>query len=185
MYIYDSSVSNTWTIVMFKSVHISLDDILSRSDGDKLFSNQLIRDYLLENPELEQYYKYQPDLNSFEQVIKDKGKEEIKRSILVDVLEDQYANIENAPENVQLLSNENTYTIATGHQLCLFTGPLYFIYKIITTINLAEQLKAKYPGQNFVPVYWMASEDHDFEEINHANVFAKKLLWNDFQDGPV
>jgi bacillithiol biosynthesis cysteine-adding enzyme BshC len=69
--------------------------------------------------------------------------------------------------------------------LCLFTGPLYFIYKIISTINLAEQLKNKYPENNFVPVYWMASEDHDFEEINHINIFGKKIEWKNKQGGAV
>ena len=48
----------------------------------------------------------------------------------------------------------------------LFTGPLYFLYKIISTINLCKELQKKYPENNFVPIYWMATEDHDFEEIN-------------------
>src|SRR5690606_12180634 len=65
----------------------------------------------------------------------------------------------------------------TGHQLNLFTGPLYFIYKIVTTINLALELKIAYPEKNFVPVYWMATEDHDFEEINHVNVDEKNISW--------
>ncbi|HCD87500.1 MAG TPA: bacillithiol biosynthesis cysteine-adding enzyme BshC, partial [Algoriphagus sp.] len=60
----------------------------------------------------------------------------------------------------------NTFTVTTGHQLNLFTGPLYFIYKIVSTIKLAEELNKAYPNQHFVPVYWMASEDHDFDEIN-------------------
>ncbi|TDA74551.1 bacillithiol biosynthesis BshC, partial [Halomonas marinisediminis] len=69
-------------------------------------------------------------------------------------------------KNIQLLKEENTFTVTTGHQLNLFTGPLYFLYKIVSTINLCEQLKTEFPKQNFVPIYWMATEDHDFEEIN-------------------
>jgi uncharacterized protein YllA (UPF0747 family) len=57
--------------------------------------------------------------------------------------------------------------------LNLFTGPLYFLYKIISTINLTKELKAKYPAYNFVPIYWMATEDHDFEEINYFNFKGK------------
>lgn len=64
------------------------------------------------------------------------------------------------------LSFQNTFTITTGHQLNLFTYPLYFIYKIISTINTCIELKESYPDFNFVPIYWMATEDHDFEEIN-------------------
>src|SRR5690606_41286324 len=67
------------------------------------------------------------------------------------------------------LSQSNTFTITTGHQLNLFTGPLYFFYKIISTINLCKELKIAYPKQDFVPIYWMATEDHDFEEINFFN----------------
>jgi bacillithiol biosynthesis cysteine-adding enzyme BshC len=79
---------------------------------------------------------------------------------------------------MNLLADSNTFTITTGHQLNIFTGPLYFIYKIVTAINLAKDLKAKFPECNFVPVYWMATEDHDFEEINHVKVEDRKLTWD-------
>ncbi|MFB6306660.1 MAG: bacillithiol biosynthesis cysteine-adding enzyme BshC, partial [Flavobacteriales bacterium] len=79
------------------------------------------------------------------------------------------------PQKLALIEQENTYTITTGHQLCLFTGPLYFIYKIVTTINTAKAAKEKYNDNNFIPLFWMASEDHDFEEINHAYVFGNKI----------
>ena len=62
---------------------------------------------------------------------------------------------------------------------------LYFIYKIISTLNLAETLKSEYPEFNFVPIYWMATEDHDFEEVNHVNIFGKKLEWKQDQKGGV
>src|SRR5690606_14331141 len=73
----------------------------------------------------------------------------------------------------------------TGHQLNLFTGPLYFLYKIVSAINLAKQLKSAYPEYNFVPVYWMATEDHDFAEINFFNFRNKKIQWNRESAGPV
>ena len=84
-----------------------------------------------------------------------------------------------------MLKNENTFTITTGHQLNLFTGPLYFLYKIISVINLSEQLKETYPKSNFVPVYWMATEDHDFEEIQYFNFKQKKVSWNRASSGGV
>ena len=77
-------------------------------------------------------------------------------------------------ENLQLLENENTLTVTTGHQLCLMTGPLYFIYKIVSTIKLCRQLNEQSPDLNFVPIYWMATEDHDFEEIS-AFIFGVKI----------
>src|SRR5690606_31940934 len=88
-------------------------------------------------------------------------------------------------KNIELLKSEKTFTVTTGHQLCLFTGPSYFIYKIISTINLAEELKKEFPVYDFVPVYWAASEDHDFEEINHFHLFGKKLEWKSEQSGAV
>jgi bacillithiol synthase len=81
------------------------------------------------------------------------------------------------------IANANTYTVTTGHQLCIAGGPSYFIYKIISTIKLAQELKAKYPQYNFVPVYWMATEDHDIEEINHVHVYGKKLIWDTKEQG--
>jgi bacillithiol biosynthesis cysteine-adding enzyme BshC len=79
--------------------------------------------------------------------------------------------------NISALTKKNCFTITTGHQLNIFTGPLYFVYKILAVINITEQLKEVYPDYDFVPVYWMASEDHDFEEINHFRLFNKEYTW--------
>ena len=110
------------------------------------------------------------------------------RIVLVKALNSQYAKM--TPEkavikNLKLLANENTFTVTTGHQLCLMTGPIYFIYKIISTINLCKKLKLKYPKSEFIPVYWMASEDHDFEEINSFNFQDKKIQWKRNSAGAV
>lgn len=72
--------------------------------------------------------------------------------------------------NIDLLGNENTLAIVTGQQVGILTGPLYTIYKAITAIKLAEFLALEHPSYNFVPVFWIESEDHDFAEINHATV---------------
>ncbi len=137
-------------------------------------------DYVEGNSSLVPFYKYKPELAAFKQAIEDKSKENINRQLLVDVLEKQYSEsgIQHSELSIQQLLNPTTFTVCTGHQLCMFTGPLYFIYKLITTINLSEQLKKSYPSYNFVPIYWMASEDHDFEEVNHVNVFGKKISWD-------
>lgn len=144
-----------------------------------LFSKLFI-DYVNEANSIRSFYTYSPNITSFEKAIADKKKENINRSVLVKVLESQYAKFETTAvvkENIQRLNNTETFTVCTGHQLCLFTGPLYFIYKIVSTINLAEALNKKYPTNYFVPVYWMASEDHDFEEIKSIHAFGKKVAW--------
>lgn len=113
---------------------------------------------------------------------------EATRSILVDTLKRHYQQLPadvKVLENIEKLASPDTYTITTGHQLNIFTGPVYFIYKILHVINLCETLAKEYPEQQFVPVYWMASEDHDFEEINHTRLFGKRIEWDAFQGGPV
>ena len=150
--------------------------------------SKLFLDYVNQDKNLSSFYKYAPSIDSFSQSIKDISSQKFNRKLLVEVFTEQYVKTSNCQlptANYQLLLNENTFTVCTGHQLCLFTGPLYFIYKIISTINLAEQLKKKFPANNFVPVYWMASEDHDFEEVNHVNLFGKKVEWKNKQGGAV
>ncbi|HVA98020.1 MAG TPA: bacillithiol biosynthesis cysteine-adding enzyme BshC [Bacteroidia bacterium] len=146
----------------------------------------IIIDYLKGEKTLSHFYKYKPDINSFKQAIEDKKAEKIDRTILADVLKNQNKSFENkfplVFKNIESLKNENTFTVCTGHQLCLFTGPLYFIYKIISTINLAENLKNKFLTNHFVPIYWMASEDHDFEEINHIHFFGKTIKWENAEN---
>ena len=131
-----------------------------------------------------------PDINSFENQInlKSKNYNNKFRKVLVDVISNNYndeylSNIQK--DNISKLRLKNTFTVTTGHQLNLLTGPIYFIYKIITVINLCEKLKKKYPKYNFIPIYWLASEDHDFEEINHFFTNDKKFKWNTNQSGAV
>lgn len=122
-----------------------------------------------------------PDLKSFEKVIAERNFKG-SRETLVSVLESQYQNLDNqslrTKSNILSLKANNTYTVTTGHQLNIFTGPLYFIFKIVSAINLATELKQAFPDKNFVPIYWMATEDHDFEEINHTYIGGKKISWN-------
>ena len=110
------------------------------------------------------------------------------RKLLVQKLKEQYSAItihEKVQTNIELLSDDNTFTVTTGHQLCLLGGPAYFIYKIISTIKACELYAKQYPEKNFVPVFWLASEDHDFEEVNHFYLFGKKVEWKTTQAGAV
>ncbi len=154
------------------------------------YFSKLMQDYLDQKTELKPLYNNFPTLENFEKQIAEKAAnfDHNNRKILVDTLQKQYQKIEISDatkQNIALLALENTFTITTGHQLNLFSGPLYFLYKIISTINLTKELKSKYPAHNFVPIYWMATEDHDFEEINYFNFRGKKVRWNAESTGPV
>lgn len=155
------------------------------------YFSDFICDYLDQKPELSQFYNRFPNLENFKVQIEEKSKNgllERSRKVLFEVLIEQYSQINTSEltfQHIESLKSKNTFTITTGHQLNLFTGPLYFLYKIISTINLTKQLKEEYPEYNFVPIYWMASEDHDFEEINYFNFKGKKIQWNSNQTGAV
>ena len=154
------------------------------------YFSKLIVDYLDEKPEIQSLYHRFPTLENFSSQIDEKAKNFSleNRLTLVEVLKNQNSNFsisEQTQANIELLKSEKTFTITTGHQLNLFTGPAYFIYKIASTINLCKQLKEKYSDYNFVPIYWMATEDHDFEEINHFNLKEKKIKWERESSGPV
>jgi len=149
------------------------------------FFSKTVTDYLDDVPELKSFYSYRPDLKGFTQLLENE-KVTANRGLLALVLTEQYSKT-NAPEmpfmatvkgNIDLLKQDNTYTITTGHQLNVFTGPMYFLYKIVSAIKLCQQLEEAFPDKNFVPVYWMASEDHDFAEINYTNIGSKKIQWN-------
>ncbi|MFC4817175.1 MULTISPECIES: bacillithiol biosynthesis cysteine-adding enzyme BshC [unclassified Flavobacterium] len=154
------------------------------------YFSKLIIDYLNQKPELQSLYHRFPTNENFLSQIEEKGTNFPieNRKVLVESLLQQYTNFtlsDTSLHNIELLKQPNTFTITTGHQLNLFTGPLYFLYKIVSTINLSKQLKAQYPNYHFVPVYWMATEDHDFEEINHFTFKTTKVKWNKSSQGPV
>ncbi|MET4080860.1 bacillithiol biosynthesis cysteine-adding enzyme BshC [Pedobacter sp. UYP30] len=141
--------------------------------------SKLALDYIDDQLQLKDFYSYRPELEGLKSAVENRA-ETGDRNILVYVLQKQYASLtpnKSVLKNIELLASKDTFTITTGHQLNLFTGPLYFIYKIVSAINLARELKIAQPDKNFVPVYWMATEDHDFEEINHVNVDEKNISW--------
>ena len=151
------------------------------------FFSKTMLDYLEQKETIQPFYNNFPNLNGFKKEIEEiRNSFSLKtRNILVSSLKNQYTSVEISVEtqqNIDSLLLPNTFTVTTGHQLNLFTGPLYFLYKIISAINLAEELKEQFPADNFVPIYWMATEDHDFDEINYFNFKGKKVAWNR-QDG--
>lgn len=158
-------------------------------DFDKTNSfSKLFLDYIHEKSELSSYYSHFPSIENFKKAIDQKQFSEEKRVVLSNTLLKQYEHLspsEKVLDNIQKFKKPNTFCITTGHQLNIFTGPLYFIYKIVSVINICKKLKENYLTYDFVPVYWMASEDHDFEEINHFYKDGKKYEWKTNQTGAV
>ncbi|WP_370088481.1 bacillithiol biosynthesis cysteine-adding enzyme BshC [Ekhidna sp.] len=150
--------------------------------------SQFFIDYITQKKELAPFYSAFPSVKNFKEAIASRNFQAANRQVLGEVLKEQYANTamsSSVSQNIDLLEDSKTFTITTGHQLNIFTGPLYFIYKIVTVINACKTLKQAYPEYNFVPVYWMASEDHDFDEINHFFLEGKKYEWQTDQKGAV
>jgi len=163
---------------------------LNKYDFQKLgLFNNLIQDFL--NDEVNQLISNTNSLEGYSQQISTKKEHfsSAKRSGLVDALRQQYKNIDissSVKANINALEQDNTYTITTGHQLSIFAGPLYLIYKICEVIKTARQVAQDNKGITVVPVFWMASEDHDFEEIASFNLFGQAYTWSaDNQNWPV
>ncbi len=150
------------------------------------YFSKLVIDYLDESDAIKPFYIHSPRIESFESAIEKKLIENIDRHLLVQTISQQYVNLEltrNVDENIQSFKDEKTFCIVTAHQLNIFTGPLYVLYKTISTINLCRSLKEKFNSYHFVPVFWLGSEDHDFEEINSITLLDKTFTWNDKQGG--
>lgn len=149
------------------------------------FSN-IVLDYIDRADTLQPFYSFTPSLAGIQQQIEQRKNFATDRQVLVNVLNEQYNNIspnEKVRNNINQLTDSNCYTITTAHQPNLFTGPLYFIYKILHTIKLAEHLQQSLPNYSFVPVYYMGSEDADFDELGHFYLEGEKKEWNTKQTG--
>ncbi len=143
-----------------------------------------------ETPQIFQdFYKYPPSLSSFGNIFSDKINDKTDRKTLVDALERQYSKMKQVDptvkRNITALLGENIFTVTTAHQPSLFLGPLFFIYKILSTIRLANDLNQRFPNWYVIPVFVIGGEDHDFEEVNHINLFNKKIIWENDEHGAV
>ena len=152
-----------------------------------LFSEQHLR-MVYHQEQLETYIQAPFEKRSFGKQIDARGSQFSgeQRAVLTRSLLAQYKGVEHAGaslKNIELLNRENTFTVTTGHQLSLFAGPLFFVVKVLQVIRLSEALSEWYPKFNFVPVFWMASEDHDAEEVQSVNLFNRSLTFDYEQRG--
>lgn len=144
--------------------------------------------YVDGNEALKPFFEHKADLEGIRKAIEQRRIFSTNRQLLVDYLNDQYKGITigtRVQENINSLLQENTFTITTAHQPNIFTGHLYFIYKILHAIKLAEQLQQQLPGKNFVPVYYMGSEDADLEELGEVSINGQHYKWDTNQTGAV
>jgi bacillithiol biosynthesis cysteine-adding enzyme BshC len=184
--------------------------ITYRSTG--LFT-ALINDYIEAKGTAQSFVNYAANKEGYKKAIEQRASFPTNRKVLVEVLQNQYtqlakdinvANVQNKNNNnalnnslntkeafalvnvnVNLLLKENTFTVTTAHQPNIFTGPLYFFYKILHTIQLAAELKKQFPQDNFVPVYYMGSEDADLQEVGSYNLAGEAYQWNTKQKGAI
>jgi bacillithiol biosynthesis cysteine-adding enzyme BshC len=148
--------------------------------------SELFLDYIQQKDSLKPFYQTYPTAGNMAALLENRAFGAEKRESLRNVLREQYAAYPPLVHTqIDSLRRENTFTVTTGHQLNIFGGPLYLIYKLVTVINLAKQMKAAYPHCHFVPVYWMATEDHDFEEISYFHLYGQKYTWQTEQAGAV
>ena len=151
------------------------------------FSKTVV-DYIDQHSSLKEFFNYPPTIQGIKKAIDDRKQFNYNRNSLVQELKKQYSAIatsEKTKNNIEALASKNTFTFTTAHQNNIFTGPLYFIYKILHTIKLAEYCKTNLPGFHFVPVFYIGSEDADLDELNHVYVGGEKLTWNTKQTGAV
>ncbi|MCU0334953.1 MAG: bacillithiol biosynthesis cysteine-adding enzyme BshC, partial [Chitinophagaceae bacterium] len=150
--------------------------------------SKLVIDYLDQQPTLQPFWQHTPDWEGLKASMQARSEYPIDRPALVAALQLQYQGMHCSTlqqQHLQDLLSEDCFTITTAHQPNLFTGPLYFIYKIVHAIRLADELRRRYPQQRFVPVYYMGSEDADLDELGHFVVQGEKRVWNTSQVGAV
>lgn len=138
--------------------------------------SSLIYDYYYAYDKVDEYYNGNfRDLSAIQRAAENVKLRKLKRENISAVLGEQNRNYgcgTETLENIRKLGQADTCAVVTGQQVGLFSGPLYTIYKSLTAIKLAEYLNKKNAG-SFVPVFWLASEDHDLAEIDHITILNK------------
>jgi bacillithiol biosynthesis cysteine-adding enzyme BshC len=148
----------------------------------------LVIDYLEQNEKLRPFLAHLPNLDGIKSAIAARSNFETPRQMLHKVLTHQYQGYYLHPKqqmHLDALLENHTFTIVTAHQPNLFTGPLYFIYKILHAIKLADELSLQMPQYHFVPIYYMGSEDADLDELGNFTAAGTTYTWKTDQIGAV
>lgn len=143
--------------------------------------SKLALDFIAHKSEIKPFIANWPNKEGFEKQIASRQFISANRQVLHSALLKQYEGLslpEATKAQLDSLLNDTTFTITTGQQIHIFLGPMYVYWKIVSAIALSRKLKSEFPGKHFVPVFWMATEDHDFAEVNHLEIFNKNLIWD-------
>jgi bacillithiol biosynthesis cysteine-adding enzyme BshC len=156
--------------------------------GETGYFSNIVTAYISGDEKLKPFYKHPVSIEGIANAIEERKKFKVDRKLLVEELTKQYSPLlvsEKVNNNISLLAKENTFTICTAHQPAIFSGNLFFIYKILHTVKLAEELNKKFPENNFVPVFYMGSEDADLDELGHIYMEGEKISWDTKQKGAI
>ena len=139
-------------------------------------TTRLFNDFLYDYPKVARFYaNYGRSVEPLADHARRIGAQEFDRERVPDALE-RINRRAGSPEltfkHIEMLRHPGSVAIVTGQQAGLFTGPLYTIHKALTVIKLAACLRDQ--GIEAVPVFWIASEDHDYEEVNHCKVVDRE-----------
>ncbi len=149
-------------------------DYRDLSSGDSAFS-RLFVDYVSDYQKVHQFYSGNPrDEADWRRLLKEVSERKIDRSAISQILSRQNRDFHcgvRSLANIDFLRDDNCVAVVTGQQVGLFTGPLYTIYKAITAVKLSVKLAEEHPDYRFVPIFWLAGEDHDFEEVSSVSIF--------------
>ena len=136
---------------------------------------KLFLDYLYDFNKVKKFYKNNVhDKDNYLSIFKRiSAQKKVPRTQLTGILTNQYNGLplsSNTSKNIAILSDNNTLAVVTGQQLGILGGPMYTLYKIITAIKLSNYLSQRYDDFNFVPVFWLEADDHDFNEVRSVSV---------------
>ncbi|MBK6912380.1 MAG: bacillithiol biosynthesis cysteine-adding enzyme BshC [Ignavibacteriales bacterium] len=136
---------------------------------------KLFLDYLYNFEKINKFYARNPyDKETYSKAFEEiASKRPVSRANLEALIRNQYSGktySTKTQKNIELLAKDSTLTIVTGQQLGILGGPLYTFNKIITTIKLANHLKERFDSFNFVSVFWLEGDDHDFNEVRNINI---------------
>jgi bacillithiol synthase len=152
------------------------------------FFSPLANAFVNGDKDLATFYKHPASLEGIAAAINERQRSGVDRQLLVSELTNQYKSLQTTDKvkaNIRLLSDENTFTVCTAHQPAIFTGSLFFVYKIIHAIKLAEELTIKFQGKKFIPVFYMGCEDADLDELGNIFLDGDKINWETNQSGAI
>jgi len=133
----------------------------------------LVRDYTFAYDEVREFFNGDfRDSAAYEQQIGRLKSREYSRERLAEILREQnhsWGCGSRTLENIEALVRDDGCAVVTGQQVGLFGGPLYTVYKALTAVKLAGTLSSQ-TGVRVVPIFWLATDDHDFAEINHVDL---------------